>query len=97
MSLVSGIAIYVVIWWLVLFVVLPWGIKSQQEAGIEDDMADVAAPANPALLKKAIATTIVAGIVFGIFYAGVESGYIALDKLPSFIDLPERPDQPLPS
>ena len=31
MSLPTSIAIYFIIWWTVLFAVLPWGVRSQQE------------------------------------------------------------------
>ena len=68
MSLVSAVAIYFVIWWLVLFVVLPFGVTSQHEA---DEMAlgtDPGAPAEPLLLKKAIATTVLAAIIFAGVY-----------------------------
>ena len=33
MSLTTAIAIYFIIWWIVLFAVLPWGVRSQQESG----------------------------------------------------------------
>ena len=33
MKIGSGIAIYFVIWWVVLFAVLPWGVKNAHEAG----------------------------------------------------------------
>ena len=33
MSLVSGLMIYAILWWLVLFMVLPFGIRTTREAG----------------------------------------------------------------
>jgi predicted secreted protein len=73
MSLLSSIAIYFVIWWLVLFAVLPFGVKSQHE---EDDVTlgtEHGAPHEPYLLRKAIATTLIAGVIFaGVYvYFGV--------------------------
>jgi predicted secreted protein len=72
MTLVSLIAIYFVVWWVVLFAVLPWGVRTQDE---EDDVTlgtAHSAPSRPMLLRKALATTIVAAIlVFG-FWLAVE-------------------------
>ena len=41
MSLPTSIAIYFIIWWTVLFAVLPWGVRSQQEYGALDDLANM--------------------------------------------------------
>ena len=30
-QIVTGIAVYFILWWLVLYAVLPWGVKSQLE------------------------------------------------------------------
>jgi predicted secreted protein len=73
MSLVSSIAVYFVLWWLCLFLVLPFGVRSQHETGARDLGTDPGAPARPLLLKKVIATTILAAIIFaGVYlYFGV--------------------------
>ena len=45
MKWTSAIAIYFIIWWLVMFVVLPFGIKNSSEAGeIVEDGNDAGAP-----------------------------------------------------
>lgn len=73
MSLLSSIAVYFVLWWLCLFLVLPFGVKSQHETEGRDLGTDPGAPARPLLLKKVIATTILAAIIFaGVYlYFGV--------------------------
>ena len=73
MSLVSSVAIYFVIWWLVLFLVLPFGVAGQNETGELTPGADPGAPQQPLLVKKALATTVIAAIVFaGVYiYFGV--------------------------
>jgi predicted secreted protein len=73
MSLLSSIAIYFVIWWLVLFAVLPFGVKSQHEADDVTFGTEHGAPHEPYLLRKAIATTLIAGVIFaGVYvYFGV--------------------------
>ena len=63
MPIGSIIAIYFVVWWIVLFAVLPWGMRSQQEEGEVVLGTDPGAPANPRLVRKAIITSIVAAIV----------------------------------
>ena len=83
MRLVSGLAIYFVIWWLVLFVVLPFGVKSQHEMEEIAPGTEHGAPPQPQLLKKVGATTVVAGIIFaGVYlYFGV-FGLTLEDLLP---------------
>ena len=73
MGWVTGIAVYVVIWWLVLFMVLPWG---QQPVDTEDVAKGHAssAPKKPRLLFKMLVTTAIAGVFWGIFYLVAESG-----------------------
>jgi len=68
MSLGSAIAIYFIIWWTVLFAVLPWGIRSQQESGSVTRGTDPGAPAIPRLGRKLIWTTVVAALVFALWY-----------------------------
>jgi predicted secreted protein len=73
-SILSSVAIFFVIWWLCLFVVLPFGIKSQHES--TDDIipgSDPGAPQRPSLLCRALATTVLAAIIFSgvYFYFGV--------------------------
>ena len=73
MSLVSSLAIYFVIWWLVLFIVLPFGVRSQHEADQVTLGTDHGAPHQPLLVRKAVATTLIAAIIFaGVYlYFGV--------------------------
>lgn len=59
----SYVAIYFVIWWLCLFAVLPFGVRSQQESGDVVPGTEAGAPALPRLWIKLLVTTIVAGIV----------------------------------
>ncbi|MBM3577054.1 MAG: DUF1467 family protein [Alphaproteobacteria bacterium] len=65
-SLPLAAAIYLTIWWIVLFAVLPLGVRSSEEAEEElPEGADRGAPASPDLLKKAAITTVVSAIIFG--------------------------------
>jgi predicted secreted protein len=66
MQTTTVIAIYFIIWWVVLFAVLPWGIHSQQESGEVAPGTDPGAPAAHVIWRKLLWTTITAAVVFGI-------------------------------
>jgi predicted secreted protein len=68
MSLVSSAAIFFVIWWLMLFLVLPFGVKSQHEMDDVTLGTDRGAPHQPFILRRMIATTILAALVFACVY-----------------------------
>ncbi|HUZ75099.1 MAG TPA: DUF1467 family protein [Stellaceae bacterium] len=60
-----GIATYVVIWWLVIFAILPFWVKPAEEG----DLGHAAgAPRQPRLARKALVTTVVAGVVWLLLY-----------------------------
>ena len=70
MSPITFIGIYLIIWWTVLFVILPLGVTSYAEAGIKvTDGGDPGAPVDPKLWRKAFTTTWVSLVVFGVGYA----------------------------
>ena len=66
MALTTAIAIYFVLWWVVLFAVLPFGVRSQQESGSFAQGTDPGAPTVASLAKRLVWNTIVSAIVFGI-------------------------------
>ena len=68
MPVTTGIAIFFLIWWLVLFAVLPWGIRSQQEEGAVAPGTDPGAPAMPRLKRVLVCTTLVSIAVFAACY-----------------------------
>ncbi|MBN8996942.1 MAG: DUF1467 family protein [Rhizobiales bacterium] len=63
MNWVSMIAVYFVIWWVMLFTVLPFITRTQAEEGHVVPGTMPSAPARPFLLKAVIGTTIVSGFV----------------------------------
>lgn len=82
MSILTAIAVYFVIWWIVLFAILPWGVRSQHESEELVEGTEPAAPVRPMLVRKAVATTLVAAIVFaGVYWLIVISDY-TLDDIP---------------
>jgi predicted secreted protein len=72
MSFVSLLAIYFVVWWIVLFAVLPWGTRTQAEEGDIVLGSAHSAPSRPMLLRKALATSIVAAVLVGALWLAVE-------------------------
>jgi predicted secreted protein len=71
---ITGVAIYFVIWWTVLFAVLPWGARAPDNP--EPGMAE-SAPARPRLLLKFLVTSALSGVIWLIIYAVVVSGVIS--------------------
>ena len=89
MSLASAIAIYFIIWWLVLFLVLPFGIRNAHDTGeVVEEGNEPGAPVNPRLLRTAVITTILATVVFIIFYLAQTRGLLSLDSLPFYNTMP---------
>ena len=57
----KGFLIYIIIWWIVLFTILPIGIRKQDK--VEKGHAE-GAPQNPQILKKFLITSIIAFILW---------------------------------
>lgn len=78
MSLVTGIAVYFIIWWTVLFAVLPWGSRPPDDPQV--GTAD-SAPARPRIALKFLATTIVSAVILAVVWAVFEYGGFSLREL----------------
>jgi predicted secreted protein len=89
MSLTTGLAIYFVVWWIVLFAVLPWGIRSQLESGEVAPGTDPGAPAVPKLRSKLIWTTVVATITFAVMDVVYTYRLITLEDLGTWFGIPK--------
>ena len=81
MSISFLIAIYFIIWWVVLFAVLPFGVRTQGEAGSVVPGTPESAPADFQLLRVVILTTIASGVVFAVLWALVRWQIIDLQGL----------------
>jgi predicted secreted protein len=89
MNFVSALAIYFIIWWLVLFLVLPFGIRNAHEAGeAVEEGHEPGAPVNLRLVRKVVITTILASLIFAAFYLAQTRGFLSLDSLPFYNSLP---------
>jgi predicted secreted protein len=88
MAWTTAAAIYFIIWWLVLFAVLPWGVRSQEEAGHVEPGTDPGAPALPNILAKLAWTTGVATVIFAACYVIYAYRLVGLDDLAALLGLP---------
>ncbi|MBM3525115.1 MAG: DUF1467 family protein [Alphaproteobacteria bacterium] len=70
----TGIAIYLTIWWVVIFAVLPWGVRRPERV---QEGHDAGAPADPRLGFKAIVTTLVSAAIWLVIDLTVRSGLIS--------------------
>lgn len=61
MSWATGLMVYLVIWWTVLFAVLPLGVKRVENPGRGQE---IGSPEKPQLLRKAVITSIVAAVLW---------------------------------
>lgn len=77
MGWVSGIAVYIVIWWLVIFMVLPWGVQPIEQSDVEKGHA-ASAPLRPRMLRKVAITTVISAVLWLIAYAIIQSDLISL-------------------
>ncbi len=79
-----GFAVYFIIWWLTLFLILPFGFRSQQEAG-ETVLGTVAsAPARHRTWRTFLLTTIVAAAIFGGWFVVSMYFGFTFDSIPQF-------------
>jgi predicted secreted protein len=73
MKFASALAIYFVIWWVVLFAVLPFGVRNADEAGeVVEQGNEAGAPVAHGLGKKFLVTTVIAAVVFAGVYAALK-------------------------
>ncbi|MGI9465344.1 MAG: DUF1467 family protein [Aestuariivirgaceae bacterium] len=83
MALTSILAIYFILWWVVLFAVLPWGNQSAHEAGEETAPGHAAsAPLKPQIGRKFLITTVLSAAIFAVGYGVAASGLFTLDDIP---------------
>ena len=79
MGITGSIIVYVLIWWIIFFSVLPLGIQSNKEKFKEKiDGIDPGAPINPKIGKKFLITTLITSIIFIVIYYLVEFNLLNL-------------------
>jgi len=81
LGLFTIVAIYLTTWWIVLFMILPIGLRDQNNAPPPTDGSQWGAPENPNLKKKFITTTWVATIVWAVIVIVVWTGVLPLPQI----------------
>ena len=85
MSWVSVVAVYFILWWIVLFATLPFSLRTQ------DDERDVtlgtvsSAPKGPHMLRAMLRTTIVSALILGAYYAVTRGLGGSFDDIPRIV------------
>ncbi len=82
MSWFSIVAIYFVLWWLILFVVLPFSLRTQDEEGEVTLGTEASAPHRSPVLRIVVRTTVVAAILFVAFYVVRTQTNFSFDDIP---------------
>src|SRR3546814_15737191 len=83
MKLTSILAIYALFWTLSLFVILPIGVKTSEEMGEERGKGHAdSAPHRHDLKRKVVWTTLLASVLFAVFYANYTSGWVTVGQFP---------------
>ena len=82
MDRVMAVAIYIFIWWIVLFAVLPFGVRTQAEDGEVVPGTPESAPAKPHLLRIFLINTLVATVVFALVYAAIVYKVVTPETFP---------------
>ncbi|MDW5317720.1 DUF1467 family protein [Rhizobium sp. PL01] len=84
MPIFSTFAIYFIIWWLTLFIVLPIGLRTQAEENEVVPGSVESAPARFRALWVFLMTSVLAAVIHAIWYVlSVRMGY-GLDSIPQF-------------
>lgn len=84
MNLFSAFVVWLIIWWLVLFIVLPLGIRGQAEEGDIVEGTEPGAPHTLDMKKKFIQTTVIASVLWLLTCLLIVSGVISWDMLAKF-------------
>ncbi len=88
MSVTAAIAIYFVLWWLVLFAVLPFGAAGDDPASGRVAGADPGAPSAHHLALKFLATTVIAAAIFAAGAYAYVNGLFNVERLSRLLGAP---------
>ena len=89
----TGFAIFFVIWWMTLFITLPFRARSQAEAGEVDEGTEPAAPANAQMGRRMFWNTVLALAVFALYYVVTEVVGIGVDSFPELVPTGRQPTE----
>ena len=79
MSFTGSLIIYVLIWWIVFFALLPIDVNREKKQNIIG--IDAGAPENPKIIKKFVYSTLITSIIFIIIFLLVKYEYLNIRNL----------------
>ncbi len=91
-SISTALAIYFVLWWVVLFLTLPFGVRSQHEDGEGASQVipgtDPGAPVLPRMGRKLIWTTLISAVIFAVAMWAYHAGHLNIERLSKLMGMP---------
>jgi predicted secreted protein len=84
----TGLAIYFVMWWIVLFLTLPFGVRSQHEDGEGAAGTDPGAPVTSLMGRKLIWTTALSAAIFAAAMLAYNAGLLNVERLSRLMGVP---------
>ena len=74
MSWLTGFVVYFLIWWVVLFAVLPWGVHREENP---ERGHDPGAPIKTHLWAKIGATSLISAVLWGVAFWLIQSPWLS--------------------
>jgi predicted secreted protein len=87
-TITTALAIYFVLWWVTLFLTLPFGVRSQHEDGVGAPGTDPGAPIATLMGRKLIWTTVISAVIFIIGWYAHGAGYLSIERLSKLMGMP---------
>ena len=84
----TAFAIYFVIWWITLFLTLPFGIRSQHEDGVGAAGTDPGAPVASRMGRRLIWTTALSAAIYALAMLAYNAGYLSIERLSKLMGMP---------
>jgi predicted secreted protein len=84
----TAFAIYFVMWWVTLFLTLPFGVRSQHEDGEGAAGTDPGAPVVTGMGRKLIWTTVISAVIFAISWLAYDAGLLNVERLSRLMGFP---------
>jgi predicted secreted protein len=85
MELLSAVVVFMIIWWTVIFAVLPWGNARAEEPAAGHEPG---APANPRIARKLLITTLISVVLWAIAMAVIQSDLLSIREWAREMPLP---------
>ncbi|WP_419912567.1 DUF1467 family protein [Hoeflea sp.] len=85
MSLLTGLAVYFIIWWVTLFAILPIGVRTQAEERDVTLGTTESAPLKFQMRRKIIQTSVVSAVIFAVYFLMTVMFGLSVDSIPRIV------------